>query len=101
MTTGAPTQAREATTAAGALVAELVAAGLEPEADARRIAEYSYDASNYRVVPHAVLFPRSETEVAAALAPAPTPAADSTVADPAAAGPATAPRAITEFDFPA
>lgn len=68
MTTGAPTQARKSTTAAGSLVAELVAAGLEPEADARRIAEYSYDASNYRVVPHAVLFPRSETEVAAALA---------------------------------
>ncbi|UVE97023.1 FAD-binding oxidoreductase [Dietzia sp. B32] len=43
-------------------------AGLAPEADARRIAEYSYDASNYRVEPAAVLFPRSEAEVAAALA---------------------------------
>nr|WP_029457639.1 FAD-binding and (Fe-S)-binding domain-containing protein [Dietzia alimentaria] len=62
MTTGAPTEV-----AAEALVAELVAVGLAPEADPRRVAEYSYDASNYRVVPHAVLFPRSEAEVAAAL----------------------------------
>ncbi|HBD21850.1 MAG TPA: FAD-binding oxidoreductase, partial [Dietzia sp.] len=51
-----------------ALVRALVDAGLAPESDPRRIAEYSYDASNYRVVPAAVLFPRSESEVAAALA---------------------------------
>ena len=51
-----------------ALVGALVDAGLAPESDPRRIAEYSYDASNYRVVPAAVLFPRSESEVAAALA---------------------------------
>lgn len=51
-----------------ALLAALTSAGLEPEADPRRIAEYSYDASNYRVSPAAVLFPRSEAEVAAALA---------------------------------
>ncbi|WP_159110317.1 hypothetical protein, partial [Dietzia psychralcaliphila] len=51
-----------------ALVAALVDAGLAPEADPRRIAEYSYDASNYRVVPAAVLFPRTEAEVATALA---------------------------------
>ena len=51
-----------------ALLAALADAGLTPEADPRRIAEYSYDASNYRVVPAAVLFPRSESEVAAALA---------------------------------
>lgn len=50
------------------LVAALVAEGLSPESDARRIAEYSYDASNYRVVPHAVVFPRTEDEVATALA---------------------------------
>lgn len=50
------------------LVSALVKAGLSPEYDARRIAEYSYDASNYRVVPAAVLFPRTEQEVATALA---------------------------------
>lgn len=42
--------------------------GLEPEHSARRLAEYSYDASNYRVVPAAVVFPRSESDVASALA---------------------------------
>lgn len=52
----------------GELLDALTAAGLAPEADPRRIAEYSYDASNYRVVPAAVLFPRTEAEVAAALA---------------------------------
>ena len=51
-----------------ALLAALTDAGLAPEADPRRIAEYSYDASNYRVVPAAVMFPRTEDEVAAALA---------------------------------
>ena len=61
--TGARSSAQRAT-----LVEVLTAAGLEPEADPRRIAEYSYDASNYRVVPAAVLFPRTEHEVAAALA---------------------------------
>ncbi|WP_291082518.1 FAD-binding protein, partial [Dietzia sp. UBA5065] len=55
-------------TPAESLVRALTAAGLDPEADPRRIAEYSYDASNYRVVPAAVLFPRSESEIAAALA---------------------------------
>lgn len=50
------------------LVDALTAAGLAPEADRRRVAEYSYDASNYRVTPAAVLFPRSEAEVATALA---------------------------------
>lgn len=53
---------------AGSLVAALEGADLEPESDDRRLAEYSYDASNYRVTPTAVLFPRSEAEVAAALA---------------------------------
>nr|WP_231750474.1 MULTISPECIES: FAD-binding and (Fe-S)-binding domain-containing protein [unclassified Dietzia] len=52
----------------GGLHEALVAAGLAPESDPRRIAEYSYDASNYRVVPASVLMPRSEAEVAAALA---------------------------------
>lgn len=56
------------TVAVNELVDALRAAGLAPEADRRRIAEYSYDASNYRVTPSAVLFPRSEAEVATALA---------------------------------
>ena len=38
-----------------ALVGALVDAGLAPESDPRRIAEYSYDASNYRVVPAALV----------------------------------------------
>lgn len=59
---------RDAVVGVERLLAELRAAGLAPEADARRVAEYSYDASNYRVVPLAVLFPRTEEEVAAALA---------------------------------
>lgn len=56
------------TVAVAELVDALTAAGLAPESDRRRIAEYSYDASNYRVAPTTVLFPRSEAEVAAALA---------------------------------
>ncbi|MFN3600719.1 MAG: FAD-binding and (Fe-S)-binding domain-containing protein [Dietzia sp.] len=52
----------------GTLVGALVEAGLSPEADPRRVAEYSYDASNYRVTPLAVVFPTCEQEVATALA---------------------------------
>ncbi|MFD1814713.1 FAD-binding and (Fe-S)-binding domain-containing protein [Rhodococcus gannanensis] len=40
----------------------------EVEDDTRRRAEYSSDASNYRVVPAAVVFPRSDEDVAATLA---------------------------------
>ena len=64
----APGRAQGTDGSAELLVDALRAAGLAPEADRRRIAEYSYDASNYRVTPAAVLFPRSEAEVAAALA---------------------------------
>ncbi|HHX85745.1 MAG TPA: FAD-binding oxidoreductase, partial [Actinomycetales bacterium] len=60
--------ARRADLPRAELLRALADAGLAPEADARRVAEYSYDASNYRVAPLAVLFPRSEEEVAAALA---------------------------------
>jgi FAD/FMN-containing dehydrogenase/Fe-S oxidoreductase len=42
----------------------------EVEADERRRAEYSSDASNYRVRPAAVVFPRNDADVAAALAAA-------------------------------
>lgn len=48
------------------LVGALRAEGLQPDAGPRRLAEYSYDASNYRVTPAAVVFPRSEDDVAAA-----------------------------------
>ncbi|ONH25678.1 FAD-binding and (Fe-S)-binding domain-containing protein [Pseudofrankia asymbiotica] len=51
------------------LTGALARAGLrEVDASARRRAEYSSDASNYRVMPAAVVFPRDGDEVAAALA---------------------------------
>jgi FAD/FMN-containing dehydrogenase/Fe-S oxidoreductase len=51
------------------LVAALSAAGIaEVDAGTRRRAEYSSDASNYRVVPEVVVFPRHSDEVVAALA---------------------------------
>ena len=54
------------------LAAALRAAGLtEVDDSARRRAEYSSDASNYRVVPSVVVFPRHVDEAAAALAVAP------------------------------
>ena len=53
----------------GKLAAALRAAGLaEVETATRRRAEYSSDASNYRVVPAVVAFPRSADEIAAAVA---------------------------------
>ncbi|WP_007517543.1 MULTISPECIES: FAD-linked oxidase C-terminal domain-containing protein [Pseudofrankia] len=54
-----------------ALTAALARAGIrEVDVSARRRAEYSSDASNYRVVPAAVVFPHDADEVAAALAAA-------------------------------
>jgi FAD/FMN-containing dehydrogenase/Fe-S oxidoreductase len=51
------------------LVAALRFAGVtDVETSSRRRAEYSSDASNYRVVPRAVVFPRHTDEVAATLA---------------------------------
>ncbi len=50
------------------LVSRLRRAGVaEVDDSARRRAEYSSDASNYRVVPQAIAFPRTVDEVAAAL----------------------------------
>ncbi|MEO9238805.1 MAG: FAD-linked oxidase C-terminal domain-containing protein, partial [Jatrophihabitantaceae bacterium] len=50
------------------LAAELRRVGVaEVEASSRRRAEYSSDASNYRVVPQAVAFPRHADEIALAL----------------------------------
>src|ERR1700740_3483110 len=53
---------------AGELPAALRKAGLsEIDTATRRRAEYSSDASNYRVVPLVVAFPRSADEIVAAL----------------------------------
>ena len=50
-----------------ALAAELTAAGVDIDVSTRARAEYSSDASLYRVVPQAVAFPRSAGDVQAAL----------------------------------
>jgi FAD/FMN-containing dehydrogenase/Fe-S oxidoreductase len=48
------------------LARELMHAGVaEVDTSARRCAEYSSDASNYRIVPSAVVFPRAVDEIAA------------------------------------
>ena len=49
------------------LVADLRAEGIEVDHSARRLSEYSYDASNYRIRPQAVLFPRTVDEIRTAL----------------------------------
>lgn len=41
------------------LIDELQASGVEVDASSRRLMEYSYDASNYRIRPGAVVFPRT------------------------------------------
>ncbi|MEE4023768.1 FAD-linked oxidase C-terminal domain-containing protein [Gordonia sp. PKS22-38] len=43
---------------------DLDALGVEVDVSSRRLAEYSYDASNYRIRPIAVVFPRTELDVA-------------------------------------
>ena len=50
------------------VVEKLTAAGISADSSPRRLAEYAYDASNYRVPPLAVVFPRSADDVVAALA---------------------------------
>lgn len=52
---------------AGALLSALTAAGVEADTAPRRLAEYSYDASNYRVRPVLVAFPRDVAQVRAAV----------------------------------
>ena len=47
-----------------ALVQRVRRLGIDVDDSSRRLAEYSYDASNYRVPPAAVVFPRSADEVA-------------------------------------
>lgn len=48
-----------------AFTQELQSAGVEVDTSSRRLTEYSYDASNYRIRPLAVAFPRNSAEVAA------------------------------------
>lgn len=50
------------------IAGELVAIGIEVDTSTRRLSEYSYDASNYRVRPVAVVFPRTAEQVAAVVA---------------------------------
>ncbi|MCQ9165882.1 FAD-binding and (Fe-S)-binding domain-containing protein [Arthrobacter sp. STN4] len=50
-----------------AVLARLAAAGVSVDSSPRRLAEYSYDASNYRVPPLAVVFPRTVEDVVAAV----------------------------------
>ncbi|MEU6415988.1 FAD-binding and (Fe-S)-binding domain-containing protein [Streptomyces spiralis] len=58
----------EARSPATALLRELAKAGVPTDASPRRRSEYSYDASNYRVEPLAVAFPRTVEDVVAAVA---------------------------------
>lgn len=53
------------TTEVGGAVARLTEHGIDIDGSARRRAEYSYDASNYRVRPEAVAFPTSAEDVVA------------------------------------
>ncbi|KRE71643.1 FAD-binding and (Fe-S)-binding domain-containing protein [Arthrobacter sp. Soil762] len=50
------------------ILQRLTEAGIDADASPRRLAEYSYDASNYRVQPQAVVFPRSVEDVVGTLA---------------------------------
>ncbi|MFX1821810.1 FAD-binding and (Fe-S)-binding domain-containing protein [Pseudarthrobacter sp. CC4] len=50
------------------ILRRLSAAGIDADTSPRRLAEYSYDASNYRVAPLAVVFPRSTEDVVGTLA---------------------------------
>ncbi|MDI2032738.1 FAD-binding and (Fe-S)-binding domain-containing protein [Saccharopolyspora sp. TS4A08] len=49
------------------LLSALAEVGVQADASTRRRAEYAYDASNYRVVPVAVVFPRTPDDVVAAV----------------------------------
>ena len=50
------------------ILRRLSAAGIDADTSPRRLAEYSYDASNYRVAPLAIVFPRSTEDVVGTLA---------------------------------
>ncbi|MGY3565249.1 FAD-binding and (Fe-S)-binding domain-containing protein [Sinomonas sp. RB5] len=49
------------------LLGELAKAGIPADSSPRRRAEYAYDASNYRIEPLAVIFPRTVDDVVAAV----------------------------------
>ncbi|TDP89748.1 FAD/FMN-containing dehydrogenase [Leucobacter luti] len=49
------------------LFADLRARGIEIDDDSRRLSEYSFDASNYRIRPKAVVFPHTVEEVRSTL----------------------------------
>jgi FAD/FMN-containing dehydrogenase/Fe-S oxidoreductase len=51
-----------------AVLEHLASAGVAADSSPRRLAEYSYDASNYRVPPLAVVFPRTVEDVVAVVA---------------------------------
>ncbi|GAB3271744.1 FAD-binding and (Fe-S)-binding domain-containing protein [Arthrobacter pigmenti] len=53
------------TTTGGSALAELEAAGLHVDTSTRCLSEYSYDASNYRIHPVGVVFPRNADDVVA------------------------------------
>lgn len=59
---GAPEPTTDIATAPGVL-ADLSAVGIDVDTSTRRRAEYSFDASNYRLQPLGVIFPRSADEV--------------------------------------
>lgn len=50
------------------IIDQLASSGVEIDTSSRRLAEYSYDASNYRVAPLAVAFPRNAGEVSRLMA---------------------------------
>ncbi|MCD1145325.1 FAD-binding oxidoreductase [Kocuria sp. LUK] len=60
--------AREQASAEPAVLARLAAVGVAADAAPRRLAEYAYDASNYRVAPVAVVFPRTVDDVVGTVA---------------------------------
>lgn len=64
----AATAARREAAVDPAVLGLLAAAGVAADSSPRRLAEYAYDASNYRVPPLAVVFPRTVEEVLAAVA---------------------------------
>jgi FAD/FMN-containing dehydrogenase/Fe-S oxidoreductase len=83
-----------------ALAAELRRAGIaDVDASTRRRAEYSSDASNYRVVPNAVVFPRHADEVSLALQVAAATGAPITArgAGTSCAGNAVGPGIVLDF----
>ncbi|WP_457972371.1 FAD-binding and (Fe-S)-binding domain-containing protein [Arthrobacter sp. D1-17] len=51
-----------------AVLARLASAGVAADTSPRRLSEYSYDASNYRVAPLAVVFPRTVEDVVSTVA---------------------------------